>query len=166
MLPSVGRWHQTCSGSTSTAPRLCYLPASAAFSYFSYASNPPNTHVGVSKLKIATQKKNAVQSESWFAAELFIPTYPSHPKMIVPELCRCSLSEGQAMPGRDNTLAGVCPLDPLSARQILFIRLFTPTATWKHLKSPPHSPLCCLPSLTTQIARLTHLGSCKPKQLH
>lgn len=119
MLSLAGRWHppvllKASAGSTSTTPRLCYLPASAAFSCFSYVSNPPNTHVGVPKLKIAARKKNTVQSERWSAAELFIPTYPSRPRVMVLGLHRCSLAWGLTMPRRDNNLAGVCPLGPLS----------------------------------------------------
>lgn len=68
-------------GSTSAAtPRLCYLPASATFSCFSYISNPPNTCGSIGIKNSNPEKRNCCAAGEWICSDLFIPTHPSHPR--------------------------------------------------------------------------------------
>lgn len=65
--------------------------------------------------------------------------YPSHPRMIVPVLRRCGLAHRLGMLGRDNSLAAVCPLGPVSK---------------------PNSPLASSPLLLYQLLHENTLKYC------
>lgn len=159
MLSLEGRWHppvllKASTGSTFTTPRLCYLPASAAFSCFSYVSNLPNTHVGVPKLKIAARKKMLCSRK----ADLRL-NYSSPCILLIPGWwywgCTGAAWLGDwRCQGGTTTLQVSVPLVPCQKAEFLISQLICffiliPTATWKHLKTPD-------PPLYATSLRLSH----------